>query len=173
MNAILEAMEKRRSIRKYKPDMVPQEAIDQVIRAGLFAASGMNRQDTIIVAVTNKDVRDRLSKANAEIMGVQSDPFYGAPVVLVVLGNKAMPTEVYDSSLAIGNMMLAAYSLGLGSCWIHRAREEFEKPEWKQFLKDQKIEGDWEGIGHVILGYADGDAPKAHERKPGRVFYVK
>ena len=173
MNAILEAMEKRRSVRKYKPDMVPQDAISSVISAGLYAAIGMNRQDTIIIAVTNKEVRDRLSAANAEIMGTKSDPFYGAPVVLVVLASKASPTRVYDGSLTLGNMMLAASTLGLGSCWIHRAREEFERPEWKQFLKEQGIEGDWEGIGHLILGYPDGEMPRAHERKPGRVFFVK
>ena len=170
MNAILEAMEKRRSVRKYKPDMVPQDAISSVISAGLYAASGMNRQDTIIIAVTNKEVRDRLSAANAEIMGTKSDPFYGAPVVLVVLASKTSPTRVYDGSLTLGNMMLAAHSLGLATCWIHRAKQVFEQPAWKEWLKALGLEDQYEGIGHLALGYAEGDLPAARPRKEGRVI---
>lgn len=173
MNEVLKAIKERRSIRRYKADMVPQELIDQVIEAGLWAASGKSTQCPIIVAVTNKELRDKLSKINAEIMGVKSDPFYGAPVVLIVLADKAVPNHVYDGSLSLGNMMLAAHALGLGSCWINRARQEFEMPEWKEFLKELGIEGEYEGIGHCILGYADGNEPPMIPRKPNRVFYVK
>ena len=165
MNQIIEAMKTRRSIRKFKPDMVPKEIIEQIIEAGTFAATGMNYQDPIIIAVTNKEVRDRLSKLNAEIMGSDSDPFYGAPVVLIVLADKKIPTHVYNGSLVMGNLMLAAHSLGIGSCWIHRAKEEFERTEGQEILESLGIEGDYEGIGHCVLGYVDGEYPKASERK--------
>ena len=172
MNAELQALKERRSVRKYKADMVPQELIDQVIEAGLYAASGHGEQDSIIVAVTNKEVRDRLSSLNAKIMGRDGDPFYGAPVVLVVLADKAFPTHVYDGSLTMQNLMLAAHELGVSSCWIHRAKEEFDSEEGKELLRAAGVEGDYEGIGHCILGYADGEYPAAPERKEGRVFYI-
>lgn len=167
MNAELQALKERRSVRKYKADMVPQELIDQVIEAGLYAASGHGEQDSIIVAVTNKEVRDKLSKMNRAIMGTKSDTFYGAPVVLVVLGPKS------DGSLVMGNLMQAAHAVGLGSCWINRAKEEFASEEGKQLLKEWGIEGEYEGVGHCILGYADGTVPQAAPRKANRVFYVK
>ena len=173
MSEVINNMKTRRSIRKYKPDMIPEDVLNRIIEAGTYAATGMGKQSPIIIAVTNKEIRDKFSRMNAEIMGVDSDPFYGAPVVLIVLADKARPTYVYDGSLVMGNLMLAAHAEGIGSCWIHRAREEFERPEWKQFLKEQGIEGDWEGIGHLILGYPNGEMPRAHERKPGRVFFVK
>lgn len=173
MNAELQALKERRSIRKYKPDMVPEELINEVIEAGLYAASGHSTQDSIIVAVTNKEVRDRLSQMNREIMGVKGDTFYGAPVVLIVLAPKSNKNGVYDASLIMGNLMQAAHALGLGSCWINRAKQEFESEEGKQMLKDWGIEGEYEGVGHCILGYIDGNVPKALPRKPNRVFYVK
>ena len=173
MNEVLQAIKERRSVRKYKPDMVPQELIDQVIEAGLWAATGKSMQSSIIVAVTNKAVRDKLSAINAKIMGVTSDPFYGAPVVLIVLADKSNANHVYDGSLSMGNMMLAAHALGLGSCWINRARQEFELPEWQQLLKDIGVEGEYEGIGHCVLGYVDGAAPAPLPRKANRVYYVK
>lgn len=172
MNQIIEAMKTRRSIRKFKPDMVPKEIIDQIIEAGTFAATGMNYQDPIIIAVTNKEVRDRLSKLNAEIMGSDSDPFYGAPVVLIALADKKIPTHVYNGSLVMGNLMLAAHSLGIGSCWIHRAKEEFERPEGREILESLGIEGDYEGIGHCVLGYVDGEYPKASARKENWAYYI-
>lgn len=173
MNAELQALKERRSIRRYKPDMVPQELIDQVIEAGLYAASGHGTQSTIIVAVTNKEVRDRLSQMNREIMGTKSDTFYGAPVVLIVLGPKESKHTPYDGSLVMANLMQAAHALGLGSCWINRAKEEFEMEEGKQMLKDWGIEGEYEGVGHCILGYIEGNVPPAVRRKENRVFYVK
>ena len=114
-----------------------------------------------------------VAKQIAEIMGVDSDPFYGAPVVLIVLADKARPTYVYDGSLVMGNLMLAAHAEGIGSCWIHRAKEEFESAEGKAFLKSLGIEGDYEGIGHCVLGYTDGEEPKAMPRKENYVYYVK
>lgn len=173
MNEIIKAMEERRSIRKFKPELPPKEALDQIIEAGLFAASGMGKQGAIIVAVTNKALRERLSAANAAVMGREGDPFYGAPAILIVLADKSVRTSVYDGSLVMGNLMLAAHSLGLGSIWIHRAKEEFEQPEWKQFLRDLGVEGEWEGVGHCAIGYIDGEAPAAHPRKPNRVFRIE
>lgn len=175
MNDIIRAMEERRSIRKFKPDMPAKEDIDQIIEAGLYAANGMGKQATITVAVTNKELRDKLSSVNCRIGGWKDgfDPFYGAPVILIVLADKNWANRVYDGSLVMGNMMLAAYSLGLGSIWIHRAKEEFEMPEYQQLLKDLDVEGEWEGIGHCAIGYTEGDLPKAAKRKDGRVFWAE
>ena len=173
MNEIIKAMETRRSIRGYKEDMVPEELIAEVVEAGTYAATGMGRQSPIILAVTNKEVRDRLSRVNAEIMGTTSDPFYGAPVVLVVLADKSRPTYIYDGCLVMGNLMLAAHSLGLGSCWIHRAKETFEREEGKAILKELGIEGDYEGIGNCVIGYAKEPAKEAAPRKADYVHYIK
>lgn len=169
----LETIKTRRSTRKYKSDPVPQELLDKIIEAGLYAPSGMGRQATIILAVTDKAMRDKLSAMNAKIMGTDSDPFYGAPAVLVVLAKKDCPTGIYDGSLVMQNLMLAAHELGLGSCWIHRAKEEFELPEGKEILKSLGIDEAYEGIGHCIVGYVDGDTPSPAERKENRVFYIK
>lgn len=173
MSEVINNMKTRRSIRKYKPDMIPEDVLNRIIEAGTYAATGMGKQSPIIIAVTNKEIRDKFSKMNAEIMGVDSDPFYGAPVVLIVLADKARPTYVYDGSLVMGNLMLAAHAEGIGSCWIHRAKEEFESAEGKAFLKSLGIEGEYEGIGHCVLGYTDGEEPKAMPRKENYVYYVK
>lgn len=176
MNEVLQAIKQRRSIRKFKPDLPTQEEIDQVVEAGLYAASGMGRQAANILVITNKETRDALSKCNREIGGWDDeafDPFYGGPVVLVVLADKSCPTSVYDGSLVMGNMMLAAHSLGLGSIWIHRAKQEFETEEYQKLLKELGMDGEYEGVGHCVLGYIDGDSPEAAPRKENRVFYVK
>jgi nitroreductase len=172
MNDFLKLIEERRSVKGYLPDMPKKEDIDLVIKAGLEAASGRNMQGAIIVAITDKAERDRLSATNAAILGAKSDPFYGAPCVLVVLANKAIRTSIYDGSLMLGNMMLAAHALGLGSCWIHRARETFELPEWKEWLAAHGIEGEYEGVGNLVLGYRSGDYPAEKPRLPDRVFYI-
>ena len=175
MNEIIRAMEERRSIRSFKPEMPPKEVLQQIVEAGLYAASGKGQQAAIVVAVTNKALRDKLAEENRRIAGAPegSDPFYGAPAVLVVLGRKDWPTHVYDGSLVMGNLLLAAHSLGLGSIWIHRAKEEFEEPEYQQLLKDLGVEGEWEGIGHCAVGYLNGEAPAPAPRKPGRVFWAE
>ena len=173
MNEVIRAMEERRSVRAYTDEVPPRAMIDQVVEAGLWAASGMNRQGPIVVAVTNRELRDRLSRMNAEVIGDTSrDPFYGAPVVLVVLAPRDQANRVYDGSLVMGNLMLAAHALGLGSCWIHRAREEFDTPEGKAILAELGVEGDYEGIGHCILGYA-AEVPDPKPRSDGRVFYAE
>jgi nitroreductase len=163
----------RRSVRSYTDSIPPIEVIEEICKAGTYAPTGMNRQSPIIIAVTNKEMRDRMSKLNAAVMGVDSDPFYGAPVVLVVLADKNVHTYLEDGSLVMGNLMNAAHALGLGSCWIHRAREVFESEEGKQILADLGIEGDYVGIGNCILGYTAGEYPKARDRKENWVYWVK
>lgn len=172
MNDVIQAMMDRRSCRKFKADAVPTELIDQVVEAGLWAASGKGQQCPIILKITDESLRDRLSEANRAIGGWKEgfDPFYGAPVVLVVLAPKDIPTHVYDGSLVLGNLMLAAHTLGLGSIWIHRAKQEFEQEEWASLLTQLGLEGEWEGIGHCALGYVDGTLAAGAERKSGRVF---
>ena len=172
MSEVLEKMQTRRSIRRYKSDMLPKDVIEKIVEAGTFAASGMNLQTPVIVAVTNKEIRDKMAKANAKVMGSENDPFYGAPVVLVVLAEKK-GTYVYDGSLVMGNLMLAAHELGIGSCWIHRAKEVFEQEEWKQWLKSLGLNGDYEGIGNCVLGYVDGEYPGILPRKEERVYFVE
>lgn len=175
MGETLKTIRERRSVRGFKPDMVPADIMDQIIEAGTYAATGMGRQSPIIVAVTNKELRDRLSVMNAKYMGKDEsfDPFYGAPVVLIVLADKSRPTYIYDGSLVMGNLMLAAADLGVQSCWIHRAKEEFESEEGKEILRSLGIEGDYEGIGHCVIGYAAGEVPKAAPRKENYVYWAK
>ena len=175
MNEVIKAMEERRSIRSFKPDMPPKADIQQIVEAGLYAASARGRQDVITVAVTNKELRDRISDANRKVGGWDEgfDPFYGAPVILIVLADKTQHNYVYDGSLVMGNLMLAAHSVGLGSIWIHRAKEEFEQEKWKRFLAELGIEGEWEGIGHCAVGYPKGEIPPAAPRKEGRVFWAE
>lgn len=133
MNEVIKNIKERRSIKKYEDKMIPKEIIEKILEAGTYAPSGMGKQSSIIIAITNKEIRDKLSKLNAKIMGIEKDPFYGAPVVLVVLSKKDIPTYIYDGSLVMENLMLTANSLGIGSCWIHRAKEEFEAEEGKNY----------------------------------------
>lgn len=172
MNEVLNAIRTRRSVRRYKPDHIPADVLKRIAEAGTWAATGMNRQSPLILVVTDRALRDRLSAMNAAILHTDTDPFYGAPVVLVVLASKAVPTRVCDGSLVMGNLMLAAHAEGVASCWINRAREEFESEEGKAILKELGIEGDWEGVGHCILGYADGELPAPAPRKPDYVRFV-
>lgn len=162
---IFDAIKTRRSVRTFNDTPVPQELADKIAEAGTYAATGRNLQAPLIIEVRNKTLRDRLSKMNADVMGVDSDPFYGAPLIFVVLADKSVSTHVYDGSLVLGNMMLAAHALGLGSCWIHRAKEEFESDEGKEILRSLGITGEYEGIGHLAVGYFDGDLPPAKPRK--------
>lgn len=174
-NEVMKAMLERRSIRKFKPDMVKKEDLEQIIEAGLYAANGMGRQATKIIAVTNKEIRDEIAKLNCEIGGWKEgfDPFYGAPVMLIVLAEADWRNRVYDGSLVMGNLMLASHALGLGSIWIHRAKEEFETAYGKKLLEKLGITGEWEGIGHCAIGYVDGEIPAPAERVKDRVYWVE
>ena len=161
----------RRSIRKYKPDQVADAQLDAVLEAGLYAPSGMNTQNTVMVAVRDKETRDQLSRMNAAVMGVDSDPFYGAPCVIVVLVDPERYTWIEDGSLVMGNLMLGAYQQGLGSCWIHRAQQMFDSPEGKELLKKWGLPENLRGVGNCILGYTD-EEPEAKPRKEGRIVKV-
>ena len=174
MNETLKVLETRRSCRNFKPDMVEKDKLDAIIKAGTYAATGMGKQSPIIIAITDKEMRDKVMEENRKIGGWDEgfDPFYGGPVVLIVLADKNIRTYQYDGSLVIGNMMNAAESIGVASIWIHRAKEEFESDFGKQLLKDLGIEGEYEGIGHCVLGYADGPCKEAAPRKDNYVYYV-
>ena len=169
----LENIYTRTSCKNYKSDKVDEKLIDEVIKAGVCSATGKNAQSPIILKITNKQVRDELSALNASIMGRDGiDPFYNAPVVLVVLAKKDVFTHVYDGSIVMANMMLAAHALGLGSCWIHRAKEEFETEYGKKLLKDLGINEEYEGIGNLVLGYEEVKSnPKP--RKENWVYEIK
>lgn len=171
----LTTIKTRRSVRSFTADPIPEETLAQIIEAGTYAASGMNRQSPIIIAVTNKELRDKLSRWNSEIMGTgpDFDPFYGAQTVLIVLADRSMPTYVYDGSLVMGNLMLAAADLGVASCWIHRAKEEFDSEAGKAILAELGITGDYEGIGHCVLGYPTEPVNPDLPRKENYVYYVK
>ena len=175
MNEIIKALKERRSIRKFKAELPPKSDLEQIADAGLFAANARGKQATKILVVTDKNLREKISVMNRNIGGWASDfdPFYGAPAVFIVLGHKDNTNRVYDGSLVMGNLMLAAHSLGLGSIWIHRAKEEFESDEGKEILKSLGIEDEWEGIGHCCVGYAEGDAPNPAPRIEGRVVWAE
>ena len=175
MNETLKVLETRRSCRNFKPDMISEEELQEIMKAGTYAPTGMGKQSPLIIAVTNKELRDQIAEENRKIGGWKEgfDPFYGAPVILIVLANKACPTYVYDGSLVLGNLMNAAESLGVASIWIHRAKEEFNSEFGKKILAELGVEGEYEGIGHCALGYA-AEAPKeAAARKENYVYYIK
>ena len=173
MNDTLKVLETRRSCRNFDPAKpVSDEAVQAIVKAGTYAPTGRGLQSPIIIAVSNKKLRDEISAENARIMGVDCDPFYGAPVILIVLADKDIPTYIYDGTLVMGNLLNAAESLGINSIWIHRAKEEFETEWGRNLLKSLGIEEEYEGIGHCAIGYVAGEYPKAPERKENRLFYI-
>ncbi len=171
-NETLQTIKNRRSCRAYRPEQIKAEELDAVLEAGTYAASAMGRQSAKIVVVQDADTRAQLSRMNAAVMGAANDPMYGAPTILVVLADANARCAVQDGSLVMGNLMLAAASLGLGSCWINRAKEEFDTDEGKALLKKWGIEGSWVGVGHCILGYPAADAKPAAPRKPDYIVTV-
>ncbi|MGN0708713.1 MAG: nitroreductase family protein [Anaerovoracaceae bacterium] len=175
MQDILENLITRRSIRKYKPDAVPENLLDEIIKAGLYAPTGMNRQQTIILKITDQSVVRELGKVNGKLMGRDGfDGFYGAPAVLCVLSKKDNPNAVYDGCSVISNMLNEAASLGLGSCWVHRGKEQFHTEEGMKILRSAGIDPvEYVGVDNVIVGYMDCDMPKAAPRKEGRVFSIE
>ena len=175
MNEIIKAMKERRSIRKFKSELPSKADLEQIVEAGLYAANGKGTQATKIIVVTDKNLRDKIMEMNRKIGGWDEsfDPFYGAPAMLIVLAEKDWRNKVYDGYLVMGNLMLASHSLGLGSIWIHSAKEEFESDEGKEILKQLGIEGEWEGIGHCAVGYMDGELPHPAPRKEGRVVWAE
>lgn len=179
MNETIASLISRRSIRKFKPEQIKDEELNEILKAGTYAPTGMNQQSPKIIVIQNKDVRDKLSRLNSSFLwsndsNEKFDPFYGAPTVLIVLANKNIKTYIEDGSLVIGNLMNAAYSLGIGSCWIHRAKEEFESADGKKLLSDWNLTDDYVGIGHCILGYpAESLNKDAPARKSDYITFVK
>lgn len=170
----MEAMEnllERRSVRKYTAKQVPDDLLDQVLEAGLYAPTGMNTQNIYMVAVRDQETRDQMMHMNAAVMGSQNDPFYGAPCVIVVLGDATGYPVVENGSLVLGNLMNAAHAVGLGSCWIHRAKQTFETEEGKALLRKWGLPEHLVGIGNCILGFA-AEEPVARPRKEGRIVKV-
>ena len=174
MNETLKVLETRRSCRNFKPDMVNEEDLKAILRAGTYAATGMGKQSPVIIAVTDKATRDAISEANRKIGGWDEgfDPFYGAPVILIVLAKKDIVTHVYDGSLVMGNLMNAAESLGVASIWIHRAKEEFESDFGKAILNKLGISDEYEGIGHCALGYAASPLNDPAPRKDDYIYCI-
>ena len=171
MNKTIENLMTRRSVRKYKDTQITRDELDTVLEAGMCAPTANNLQSPIIVAVQDKETRDYLSKLNAQVIGKDVDPFYGAPTVLVVLADAANRNAVPDGSLVMGNLLNAAHAIGLGSCWINRAREVFDTDAGKALLKKWGIEGDYIGVGNCILGYPAED-PARKPCKDNYVYYV-
>ena len=172
MNETIKNLIERRSCRKYSTTQIKEEELNSVLKAGEYAPTGMGRQSPIILVLQNKEKVEKLSKLNAKIMGTDKDPFYGAPTVLIVLADKNIGTYKEDGSLVLGNLMNAAYSIGLGSCWIHRAKEEFETDEGKELLKECNIPENYVGIGHCVLGYPE-EKSEAKPRKEDYIRFIK
>ena len=172
-NELTSLIKARHSCRNFTDRKVEEEKIDQVIQAGIDAPTGMNRQETIFLAITDPSTVEELSRLNASIMGRSGDPFYGAKTVIVVLAKKQARTYVYDGAIASAYMLLEAESLGLGACWIHRAKESFLTLEGKNILKRAGIKDEVEGIANIILGYeAENDAKPHAKSSEGRIFKI-
>jgi len=173
MNETIKTLKERRSIRKYKKEQISDEQLNQILEAGMYAPSGMGAQSAIMVVVQDAELIKRLSRMNAEVMGkTDEDPFYGAPTVVIVFADKNIPTYIEDGSLVMGNLMNAAYSVGVDSCWVHRAREMFESEEGQALLKEWGIGSNYVGIGNCILGYRDCEYPEPKPRKERFVIRV-
>lgn len=172
MNETINTIITRRSIKNYKDTPVSRHLIDEITRSATYSASGMNKQSAVMVVVTNKVLRDKLSRLNASILNTDKDPFYNAPVVIVVLADSNVRTYIEDGSLVMGNLMNAAFSVGVGSCWIHRAKEMFETEIGKELLKEWGLSDSYKGIGNCILGYpADQIDPLPKPRKENYIIY--
>ena len=173
MNETMHTLLNRRSIRKFKPEQITDEELDTVLEAGKYAPSGVNQQSALFVAVQDKDVVEKLNIMNAKVLGKDNiKPYYGAPTIILVFADKDKATPINDASLALGNMYNAAYSIGLGSCWINRTKEMFESEEGKELLNKWGVKGNYVGVGSCILGYPDCEEPKAAKRKDDFVIKI-
>lgn len=172
MNETLKVLKERRSVRKYKAEQIRDEELNAILEAGTWAPSGMGLQSAVMVVVQDPATIAKLSKANAEIQGKPgTDPFYGAPtVVVVVLADSSSRNWLQDGSLVMGNLMTAAASLHIGSCWINRAMEYFDTAEGKDLLKQWGLPETYRGVGNCVLGYVDGDLPAPKPRKDGWII---
>jgi nitroreductase len=173
MNETIQTLLNRRSIRKFKPEQITDEELNAVLEAGKYAPSGGNQQSALLIVVQNKEIIQKITKMNAAVIGKDVDPYYGAPTIILALAEKSKVTPIEDASLVLGNMYNAAFSLGLGSCWIHRTKQMFESEEGKALLLELGLEGELIGVGSCILGYPDCELPKAAPRKENFVVMVK
>ena len=173
MNETIKNLIERRSCRKYKNEQIKDNELNEILMAGEYAPTGMGMQSPKMIVLQNKEAIQKLSKLNAKIMGRDIDPFYSAPTVIVVLADKTKNTYVEDGSLVLGNLMNAAHSLKIGSCWIHRAKEEFETEEGKELLKEWNVGENYVGIGHCVLGYPEEEFKEAKPRKDDYITIIK
>lgn len=169
-NEVLTCLEERRSVRKYKDEQISDAQLEAILKAGLYAPTGMNKQSPVMAVFQDKEIIAKLSRLNAEAMGRDVDPFYGAPTVIMVLADKNVFTWVEDGALVMGNLMNAAHAVGVDSCWIHRAGNVSETPEGREILRSMGIGDEYVGVGNCILGYRDCEYPEARDRRPGRIF---
>ena len=171
MNETLKILRERRSIRKYQQEQVAPETLDAILDAGTWAPSGMGAQSAVMVVVQDPEMLRYLSAKNAEIQGRPgTDPFYGAPTAVAVLADSEKANWLQDGSLVMGNLMTAAWSLGVGSCWINRAKEFFDTEEGREVLKKWGLPKTFRGVGFCVLGYIEGDVPAPRPRKEGYIL---
>ncbi len=171
MNETIKTLTSRRSVRSFKDTPVPDDVMEEILEAGKYAPSGRGLQSAVMVVVKDKALIKKLSEINAEIMGAVNDPFYEAPALIIVFADSTVNTYVEDGSLVIGNILNAAYSLGIDSCWIHRARETFQTEFGKELMKKWGLDEKYVGIGNCILGYIKGPRQQAAARKENFVIY--
>ena len=171
MNETLKTLTNRRSVKKYSDKAVERGLIEQIIQAGLYAPNGKNRQKVLFLAVTDKALRDKISKLNAEFLGTDNDPFYNAPAVIVVFCDRNVNTYIEDGACAMTNLMNAAFALGVDSCWVHRAKEVFDSESGREIARSLGVPDEYIGIGNCILGYRDCDLPIPRERTQ-KIIYV-
>lgn len=173
MNNVIKNLIERRSIRNFTNEQISKDDLNNIVEAGEYAPSGMGKQSPKMVVIQNKELIEKIAKINAQIMGRDTDPFYGAPTLIIVFADKTVGTYIEDGSLVMGNLLNAAHSLGLGGCWIHRAKETFETPEGKKLLKKWGIEENYVGIGNCIIGHIDGEYPVAKPRKEDYIKFIE
>ena len=170
MNETINTLLERRSIRKFKPEQIKEQELNAILKAGMYAPSGANMQSALFVVVQDKETIKKLTAMNAAVLKKDIDPYYGAPTIVLVFADKSKVTPIEDGSVALGNMFNAAASLGIGSCWVHRTKQMFETEEGKDLLRKWGVTGDVIGVGSCILGYPDGEHPKAAKRKDNFVI---
>ena len=169
----LEIIRTRRSYRSYQPEQITDEQLNAVLEAGTYAPTSRGLQSPFIVAIQNEELKARLAKMNAEIMGVTTNPYYDAPTYVLVFVPSDAPNGIQDASLVMENMMLAAHAQGLGSCWIHREREMFATEEGKELMKQWGLLEGLVGIAALALGYPNGEPSPAKPRKEGYTRVIR
>lgn len=169
---MINILKTRRSIRSYKPETISEKELDLILEAGTYAPTGMNRQTPIIVATQDKELIDKLEIENAKVLGREdAKPFYGATTLVIVFADSEVYTGFEDACLVMGNLMNAAAAIGVGSCWIHRAKQVFETEFGKELKKKWGIDDKYYGVGNCILGYP-AETPQAKPRKENYIIKV-